>query len=425
MKRLVIVVRADPAICGHSGEARNLAEAAITRGVDEVIILTWPVDVLAAAGIPLKPIDSVLPYSPGITVERPEAVGDYKVPDGRFAAGLRGRLIELFSDGVPTIAMSLYLSPHTTLVQEALHAAQAMGRGHDVVTVAEAVGSDITNVVRGCAADGRFGPAAYLLSSFLASDRPVAVSEYTISLIVTSARLVDKAMGTDFAQACLDRVRVSYPAVDASSYLDLDPLVVDGALERRGLERGGYVLFLSRVTPAKGVEDLIAAYAQCGARSQVDLVIAGTGPGLARAKAKAAGSPRIRFLSDVDDAEKPALMSGCAAYVLPSKPREEFVETFGIALVEKMLAGGGPVITTDTGGIPEAVGDAAIKVQAGNPTSIARAIDRAVLGMSTMQLLDAADRARGHALQFDRLAVFDRLFEGLVADAHPDLHSVI
>ena len=28
-RRLVIVVRADPVICGHSGEARNLAEAAL------------------------------------------------------------------------------------------------------------------------------------------------------------------------------------------------------------------------------------------------------------------------------------------------------------------------------------------------------------------------------------------------------------
>ena len=87
--RLVIVVRADPAICGHSGEARNLAEAAIARGVSEVRIITWPIDVLAAAGIPLKPIDSILPYSPGIVVERPDAVGDYKVPDGRFSAGIR------------------------------------------------------------------------------------------------------------------------------------------------------------------------------------------------------------------------------------------------------------------------------------------------------------------------------------------------
>ncbi len=49
-------------------------------------------------------------------------------------------------------------------------------------------------------------------------------------------------------------------------------------------------------------------------------------------------------------------MAGSAAFVLPSKPRPEFTETFGIALVEKMLSGGGPVITTETGGIGEAVG---------------------------------------------------------------------
>src|SRR5690606_24079782 len=75
-RRLVVVVRADPVICGHSGEARNLAEAALLRGFTEVRIVTWPVERLAAAGLPLKPLDSVLPYSPGIEVERPEPVGD-------------------------------------------------------------------------------------------------------------------------------------------------------------------------------------------------------------------------------------------------------------------------------------------------------------------------------------------------------------
>jgi len=74
--RLVIVVRADPVICGHSGEARNLAEVALTRGFDDVRLLTWPIPTLEAAGLPLKPLDRLQPYSHGITVERPEAVGD-------------------------------------------------------------------------------------------------------------------------------------------------------------------------------------------------------------------------------------------------------------------------------------------------------------------------------------------------------------
>ena len=80
----------------------------------------------------------------------------------------------------------------------------------------------------------------------------------------------------------------------------------------------------------------------------------------------------------MDDDEKPHLMAGCAAFVLPSKPRPEFVETFGIALVEKMLAGGGPVITTDTGGIGEAVGDTAMIVPVDDPPAIAAALSRAL-----------------------------------------------
>ena len=72
------------------------------------------------------------------------------------------------------------------------------------------------------------------------------------------------------------------------------------------------------------------------------------------------------FLTDVDDDEKPLLMRGCAAYALPTKPEPDFVETFGIALAEKMLAGGGPIITTLTGGTGEAVGDTAVIVEPGD-----------------------------------------------------------
>ena len=60
-RRLVIVVRADPVVCGHSGEARNLAEAAIDRGFDEVRIVTWPIERLQASGLPA---DFGLPSSP-------------------------------------------------------------------------------------------------------------------------------------------------------------------------------------------------------------------------------------------------------------------------------------------------------------------------------------------------------------------------
>jgi len=411
--RLVIVNRADPVICGHSVEGRNLAEAALERGFDEVRIVTWPIDRLEATGLPLKPLDRMLPYSAGIIVERPEPVGDYKVPDGRWLAGITGRLVELFTDGVPTVCLSLYLSPHTIAVTDAVRAAWSTGLPVNVTTIAEAVGSDVTNVVRSCVEEGRFGAAAHILSSYLAQDHCVAVSEYTRDLIVAAASEIDAFHGTRFADQCRERIRISYPAIDTSQYLDLDPDLVDGVLAARGLERGGYVFFLSRLTRAKGVDDLIAGFERTSANARLKLVIAGRGPDAAWFQRLAAASPladRIVFLDDVDDAEKPYLMAGCAAYVLPSKPRPEFVETFGIALAEQMLAGGGAVITTETGGIGEAVGDHAFIVPVDDPDAIAAAIDQA-LALPAEERAARAERARAYALQFDRMAVFDRLFD--------------
>ncbi|MER7796803.1 glycosyltransferase [Microbacterium sp. NPDC096154] len=416
-RRLVIVVRADPVICGHSGEARNLAEAARKRGFDEVRIVTWPIERLEAAGLPLKPLDSVLPYSDGITVERPEPVGDYKVVDGRYIQGLVGRLVELFTDGVPTVAMSLYLSPHTTAVTDAVEVARRTGLPVNVVTVAEAVGSDVTNVVRQCVTDGRFGAAAHVLESYLASDVCVAVSQYTKDLIVEEARLLDAMHGTRYAERCDEKVAISYPAIDASLFLGLDRAELDRRLAARGLQRDGYVFYLSRLARAKGVEDLIAGFAASEAAGGTELIIAGRGPEEEELRGIAAASPaaeRIRFLTDVDDAEKPYLFAGAAAYVLPTKPRPEFIETFGIALAEKALSGGGPAITTLTGGVGEAVGDTAMIIDVDAPDQIAASIDRA-LGMSPAERAAWEERARAHALQFDRMNVFDRLFERVAA----------
>ncbi len=409
-RRLVIVVRADPVICGHSGEARCLAEVALTRGFDDVRIVTWPIDRLQESGLPLKPLETVQSYSPGITVERPDPVGDYRVIDGRYLAGVTGRLIELFTEDIPTVAMSLYLSPHTAAVQDAARVARSMGVT-DLVTVAEAVGSDITNVVRSSLDSGRFGSAVQILTTYLDADHCVAVSEFTKDLIEDSARQLDERLGTNFAEECRLRIGISYPAVNSAPYLDQDPAEIAAVLRRRGLEPGGYLLFLSRLAAAKGVDDLIEAYRGSDARHRLRLVLAGRGPREEEIRTWAAASgvaDRIDILTDVDDDEKPALMAGSAAFVLPSRPQPEFVETFGIALVEAMLSGGGPVITCPTGGITEAVGDTAVLVPAHDPVRLRTAIDT-VAGWPDEVISGWGERAREHAKQFDRTNVFDRL----------------
>jgi glycosyltransferase involved in cell wall biosynthesis len=304
----------------------------------------------------------------------------------------------------------MYLAPHASVVADAVTAARAAGFAPDVRTVAKAVGSDVTNVIRNCLLEGRFGAATVTFTTFLGNDDVVAVSGYTREEIIASAEQVDAHCGTRFAQECRRRVRVSYPPIDSSAYVDLDPAEVDAALARRGLERDGYVLFLSRVARAKGIYDLIVAFAQSHCRARVKLVVAGSGPALEHVQAMAKEDDRVVFLTDVDDDEKPLLMRGCAAYALPTKPEPDFVETFGIALAEKMLAGGGPVITTTTGGTREAVGDTAVIVDAGDVAGLAGAMDRVVLQMTPAEREDLARRGREHAMAFDRVRVFEDLF---------------
>ena len=103
-----------------------------------------------------------------------------------------------------------------------MRVARSTGLPVNVTTVAEAVGSDVTNVVRACVEKDEFGAAAHVLSSYLEHDVCLAVSDYTRELIIAEAAAIDAKHGTTFAAQCRERVTVSYPAIDVGSYLDLD-----------------------------------------------------------------------------------------------------------------------------------------------------------------------------------------------------------
>ena len=102
-------------------------------------------------------------------------------------------------------------------------------------------------------------------------------------------------------------------------------------------------------------------------------------------------------------------MSGCHAYCLPSKPRVEFTETFGIAIAEAMLSGGiGPVITTRTGGIPEATGDHCLYHKAGDIADLVACLNR-VASMPDHFRAHLSQQARNYACRFDREKILKNL----------------
>ena len=409
---LIILSRADPIICGHSTETRNLAEAACTLGIRNVHIVSYPLDVLASSGLPLKPEHSVEAYSSGITVSRPEPIGDYKVLDGRLGSAISGHLINLLAQ-LPgkTAVMDLYLVPHGQMVMQAVETSGRSGIAAAPVTIGEAVGSDITNVVSNALATGQSGAAALVMQNYLDHDQPVAVSKFTRELIVASGAKVDEALGTNFAQQLSERVRISYPAIDTSAYLSPTISVAEQAaiLSKRGLVRDGYVLFLSRLTKAKGVEDLIHAYRASDLYRRIPLVVCGSGPDEEFFHTIANRDPSILFFNDIGDLEKLAFMSGCHAYTLPSKPRVEFTETFGIAIAEAMLSGGiGPVITTRTGGIPEATGDHCLYHKAGDVADLVACLNK-VASMPDHSRAYLSQQARSYARRFDREKILKSL----------------
>lgn len=414
IQNAIFLVRADPIICGHSTEARNLAEAALKSGIKNVHIVSYPLDILEASGLPLKPLETISPYSPGITIDRPEPMGDYKVLDYRLSLGIGGHLVDLLHK-LPgrTLLMDLYLVPHGMMVMNAVNSFRGSGTKASVFTVGEAVGSDITNVVGNALLEGRLGAAQMVLSNYLDHDHPVAVSRFTKDLIVDAGRQVDERLGTNFTGQLESRVGISYPAIDTSAYLEIEnqPEEVRRILSARGLEKDGYVMFLSRIAPAKGVDDLVEAWRSCKLRGKKQLVICGNGPAKEQIREMTAGLADVRVLDDVSDSEKGALMHGCHAWCLPSKPRAEFVETFGIAVAEKMLAGGlGPVITTRTGGIPEASGGHCLEHEAGDVEGLRACLDQ-VAAMSDDERSRLSKAARQFALRFDRGAILQSLLD--------------
>lgn len=106
-----------------------------------------------------------------------------------------------------------------------------------------------------------------------------------------------------------------------------------------------YLLFLSRIHPKKGVDDLIKAYRQVKSNmpNVPDLVIAGPGieTNFGKDMQSLAGREKIYFPGMLEGSSKWGAFYGCSAFILPSHQ-----ENFGIAVVEA-LACKKPVLITD------------------------------------------------------------------------------
>lgn len=132
---------------------------------------------------------------------------------------------------------------------------------------------------------------------------------------------------------------------------------------------GGYLLFVGRLSPEKGINTLIEA----ARHLDVPVRIAGTGPEQAHVERETSGLAHVEMLGQVSQEQGYDLMRRALALVFPSVG----IETFGLSAVEA-FASGAPVVASDLGGMREIVahGEDGLLFEAGNAAALVEAVQR-------------------------------------------------
>lgn len=191
-------------------------------------------------------------------------------------------------------------------------------------------------------------------------------------IVAVSRPLADVARSFGVAA---DRIDVIRNGVDASLFH-----VRERAPARALLGHAGdgltWLLFVGRLLEAKGVRDLLEAFAILAARRpDVRLVLLGDGPERAACERAAAGpfGDRILVAGGRPLEEVPIWMAACDALVLPS-----WAEGSPNVVVEALTCGR-RVVATSVGGIPDLITSPALGelVPARSPALLAAALDRA------------------------------------------------
>nr|MBC7244583.1 glycosyltransferase family 4 protein [Chloroflexota bacterium] len=141
----------------------------------------------------------------------------------------------------------------------------------------------------------------------------------------------------------------------------LNPAHYEAALPHPALSINSFRIgFVGRLVSEKGVMDLFEAFIPLA--QYAVLILIGEGPlrALIQERAAAAGiADRVHCLGFVAYSEMPAYLKSLEVLVLPSRTMPFWMEQFGHVLAEAMLAGT-PVIGSDSGAIPEVIGDAGL-----------------------------------------------------------------
>ncbi len=148
---------------------------------------------------------------------------------------------------------------------------------------------------------------------------------------------------------------------------------------RYGLEDGRWLLTVARLVAHKGIDTVLHVLAALrDEHPRLRYAVVGSGgmqrelEGLAR---RLGIADRVRFLTNVPDADLPGLYNNAEIYLGVSRPAELMMEGFGISLSEASACGI-PVVGGASGGIPDAVreNETGLLVDAHRPEPVIEAV---------------------------------------------------
>jgi glycosyltransferase involved in cell wall biosynthesis len=125
-------------------------------------------------------------------------------------------------------------------------------------------------------------------------------------------------------------------------------------------------------------------------------------------------SDRVQFCDQIPSTQMPAQYQSLDAFVLPSLTRPNWKEQFGRVLVEAMSSGV-PVIGSDSGAIPDVIGEAGLVFPEGDAAALAACLDR----------LQQDPELRAQLAEQGRQRVLDHFTHPSVAQATVDVYRKI
>ncbi|HYZ21070.1 MAG TPA: glycosyltransferase family 4 protein [Rhodopila sp.] len=161
-----------------------------------------------------------------------------------------------------------------------------------------------------------------------------------------------------------------------------------------------YAAFLGRISPEKGVDRAIRIAGQTGMKLKIAAKVDNADKEYYDAEIKPLiqDNPDVEFIGEINDAQKPAFLSGAHALLFPIN----WPEPFGLVMIESMACGT-PVVAFNCGSVPEVI-------DPGVTGFIVNDIDQAVTALGR---IDRLDRARVRAT-FDRRFTARRMAEDYV-----------